>query len=279
MPPFFTIITSTYNAASTLPRLLDSLVSQTCQDFNWIVQDGASSDNTMQIVEQYRNRLPEILADTEKDNGIYDAWNKAIEHWQDKLGEWVLFLGADDYLSADNILDKVKERINTLSQSKLFFAGNIILINKFGVEISENITKDVNDAFKRKSYCMPINHPALFTKKNIILKYKFDTSFKISGDYDFIRRAWLAPNQLQLLGFVTTFMQTGGISASEVSRKLHQTENLRIFNKYGTIKGYIWYLDTSLYNIKIKVKKNLKKYTLGQYIWDTLKKLRKFILK
>ena len=93
MPPFFTIITSTYNAAATLPRLLDSLASQTCRDFNWIVQDGASSDATIQIVEQYRDRLPEVLADSGKDSGIYDAWNKAIDRWQDKMGEWVLFFG------------------------------------------------------------------------------------------------------------------------------------------------------------------------------------------
>lgn len=79
MPPFFTIITSTYNAEKALPPLLESLASQTCHDFNWIVQDGSSSDATMQIVEQYRNRLPEILADSRKDRGIYDAWNKALD--------------------------------------------------------------------------------------------------------------------------------------------------------------------------------------------------------
>ena len=98
MPPFFTIITSTYNASATLPRLLDSLASQTCRDFNWIVQDGASSDATMQIVEQYHDRLPEILADSGRDKGIYDAWNKALDHWKDNLGEWIIFLGADDTL-------------------------------------------------------------------------------------------------------------------------------------------------------------------------------------
>ena len=73
--PCFTIITSTWNAAATLPRLLDSLAAQTCRDFNWIVQDGASSDATLDIVERYRDRLPEILTAGGRDNGIYDAWN------------------------------------------------------------------------------------------------------------------------------------------------------------------------------------------------------------
>ena len=81
MPPFFSIITSTYNAEETLPPLLESLASQTCRDFNWIVQDGSSSDATMQLVEGYRDRLPEIFADSRKDCGIYDAWNKALDRW------------------------------------------------------------------------------------------------------------------------------------------------------------------------------------------------------
>ena len=129
MPPFFTIITSTYNAAATLPRLLDSLASQTCQDFNWIVQDGASSDTTMHIVEQYRNRLPEILADSSKDSGIYNAWNKAIDRWQDKMGKWILFLGADDRLADVNVLQRVQEKINRADANTLFAAGNIDICN------------------------------------------------------------------------------------------------------------------------------------------------------
>ena len=107
MPPFFTIITSTYNAAATLPHLLDSLASQTCRDFNWIVQDGGSSDETMKIVAQYHSLLPEILTNSGKDEGIYDAWNKAIDIWQDKIGEWILFLGCDDSLNEKNTLEKI----------------------------------------------------------------------------------------------------------------------------------------------------------------------------
>lgn len=279
MPPFFTIITSTYNAAATLPRLLDSLASQTCRDFNWIVQDGASSDATMQIVEQYRDRLPEILADSSKDNGIYDAWNKAIDRWQEKMGEWILFLGCDDSLNGKDTLEIVKKHIDKSPNHKIFFAGNMIQINSLGEKISKYAIKSTNDAFKRKSYRMPVNHPALFTKKEIIVRHKFDASFKISGDYEFIRRVWLEPDQMQLLGFVTTRMQIGGISGNESSRKLHLSENLRIFNKYGTIRGYIWYIDLSLYSAKIKIKSILKEYRYGNKFWETLKKLRAYILK
>jgi glycosyltransferase involved in cell wall biosynthesis len=63
MTPFFTIITATYNAAATLPRLLDSLAAQTCRDFELVIQDGASTDATAAIAEAYRERLcrPSLL--------------------------------------------------------------------------------------------------------------------------------------------------------------------------------------------------------------------------
>ena len=56
-PPTFTIITATYNAASTLPRLLQSLATQTCRDFTWVCQDGASTDNTLAIVAERKDRF------------------------------------------------------------------------------------------------------------------------------------------------------------------------------------------------------------------------------
>ena len=61
MPPFFTIITATYNAAATLPRLLESLAAQTCRDFVWVAQDGASNDDTLAVIEQWRERLDLVL--------------------------------------------------------------------------------------------------------------------------------------------------------------------------------------------------------------------------
>ena len=135
--PTFTIITSTYNAASPLPRLLDSLVSQTCQDFNWIVQDGASSDNTMEIIEFYRNRLPAVYSWSENDTGIYDAWNKAINHYRDKLGKWVLFLGADDYLRSSNALEKISSELCGLPNTLRFFAASLDIVTSDGKFIEQ----------------------------------------------------------------------------------------------------------------------------------------------
>lgn len=278
MPPFFTIITSTYNAADTLPHLLDSLASQTCRDFNWIVQDGASSDATMQIVEQYRDRLPEILADSSKDSGIYEAWNKAIDRWQDKMGEWVLFLGADDTLYDSQVLEKVKNKLSGISKSILFASGDMNLVDLAGEIISTRKVTNSYTTFKRRTYRMPVNHPAFFTRKEIIVKYRFDTSFKISGDYEFLIRSWQNHIQMVPLEILVTCMSVGGISSREYSRYLNINENIKIFKRYKFIKGYIWCLDSYIYTYKILTKSVLMKNKLGKIVWSYLKALKNTIL-
>ena len=89
--PFISIITSTYCAAACLPRVIESIRAQTFDDFEWIVIDGASTDDTVDILRQNEDVIDYWMR--ESDKGIYDAWNKGLPHVR---GTWVLFLGADD---------------------------------------------------------------------------------------------------------------------------------------------------------------------------------------
>ena len=273
MPPFFTIITSTYNAADTLPHLLDSLASQTCRDFNWIVQDGASSDATMQIVEQYRDRLPEILADSSRDNGIYDAWNKAIDRWQDNMGEWVLFLGADDRLASEDILAKVQEDIFYLPEDIIFVAGDMSYLDGKG-EIYSSFTTPYNYiVFNQRFLGMPVPHTALFTRKSII-QHKFDTSFRIAGDFDFMLREFHAPSQLKQLGFLITYMGYGGISTDARTYNLNKKERSSIIKRYSFYHFILFkmkYLKTTLL---MSIKFFLLQSKIGTSIFSYSKKIK-----
>lgn len=273
MPPFFTIITSTYNAAATLPHLLDSLASQTCRDFNWIVQDGASSDATMQIVEQYRDCLPEILADSGKDSGIYDAWNKAIDRWQDKIGEWVLFLGADDKLASEDILAKVQKEIYYFPKTTIFAAGDIILSNEYGNLNSYFKAPSNTIAFKRKFYTMPFPHTGLFTRRSSIQK-KFDTGFHIAGDYDFILREFQSPSQLKNINFFITHMGYGGISTTPDNNHLAKREMGLAIKKHSYFR-FILFKSKQFKNYSFKViKNNLLRSDFGTKIFFILKSIK-----
>ncbi len=227
--PFFTIITATYNTAATLPRLLDSLAEQTCRDFELIIQDGASTDDTVAIAESYRDKLPSLSLVSEPDTGIYDAWNKALTRVR---GEWVLFLGADDKLVERDVLHDVCNYLSSLSETILFACGTVCIVHADGSlsRVVEPITTGVFQIMRQG--IMPVGHTAMFQRTSVLRKYLFDPAFKIAGDYDFFCAALQREEQLFCLPLVVTRMGEGGISDNLFSVPLLRREILRILRKY-----------------------------------------------
>ena len=94
------IIIATYNSEKTLKRALDSVLNQSFQDWECIVVDGASIDNTIEIVKEYVKKDSRFRYISEPDHGIYDAFNKG---WKMAKGEWVMYLGSDDEYTKEGI--------------------------------------------------------------------------------------------------------------------------------------------------------------------------------
>lgn len=94
------IIIATYNSEKTLKRALDSVLNQSYQDWECIVVDGASKDNTIGIVKEYVSKDARFRYISEPDHGIYDAFNKG---WKMAKGQWVMYLGSDDEYTKDGI--------------------------------------------------------------------------------------------------------------------------------------------------------------------------------
>lgn len=94
------IIIATYNSGKTLRRALDSVLNQSYQDWECIVVDGASKDNTIDIVKEFVNKDSRFRYISEPDHGIYDAFNKG---WKMANGEWMMYLGSDDEYTKDGI--------------------------------------------------------------------------------------------------------------------------------------------------------------------------------
>ena len=107
--PLFSIIIPTFNAGKTLSFCLDSVLIQSFQDFEILIIDAVSSDNTMSIVEEYAAANTAITWISEKDKGIYDAMNKSISLAK---GEWLYFLGSDDKLYDAEVLKKIMNSLN-----------------------------------------------------------------------------------------------------------------------------------------------------------------------
>jgi glycosyltransferase involved in cell wall biosynthesis len=98
--PRLSIIIATYNSGKTLRNALESVHVQTFQDWECIIVDGASKDNTLQIVEEYEKLDVRFRHISEPDKGVYDAFNKG---WRLAKGEWIHYLGDDDHLTDDGL--------------------------------------------------------------------------------------------------------------------------------------------------------------------------------
>ena len=102
-----TIITICFNSAESIERTIKSVCNQKNDQVEYIIIDGKSTDNTLEIIENYKNNIDKIIS--EKDEGIYDAYNKGINN---ASGDYIMFLNSDDWLDS-SALEKIQYAIHT----------------------------------------------------------------------------------------------------------------------------------------------------------------------
>src|SRR5215216_6167566 len=119
--PLLSIIIPTYNSEKTLSCCLQSVLNQTFKDFEILIIDGLSSDNTINVIKGYNNS--KIRVYSEKDKGIYDAMNKGIEK---SAGEWLYFLGSDDQFFNEYVLEAIFQGNKDILKHSDYVYGNVI---------------------------------------------------------------------------------------------------------------------------------------------------------
>jgi glycosyltransferase involved in cell wall biosynthesis len=173
----YSIITVCKNEESKIEKTIQSVVSQEFNDFEYIIIDGNSKDNTNDIINNYSSKIDKHIC--EEDSGIYSAMNKGLLYAK---GEYILFLNAGDYFYDDSILKKVND-YNTKEE---------ILYGFLKLE-TKKILKNLCDTdIKKYLRNNTLPHQATFVKKSLYEKTGgFDTSFRIAGDYDFFVKSIL----------------------------------------------------------------------------------------
>ena len=211
--PYITIITSTYNAAKTLERCLLSVEEQSCSHLEHIIIDGGSTDGTVECIQAHAQAKNSRISwwISEPDTGIYNAWNKALPHIK---GEWVQFLGADDYLYAADTMEQASLHLAEAEVHTSIVYGKIALISEQTGNIKQWNGEEW-DVMKKPFFrgkCLP--HPATFHRSRLFQKYgEFDESFRISGDYDFLIRV-LKEHDACFMNLPIVMMHMGGISTN-----------------------------------------------------------------
>lgn len=233
--PLITIITSTFNADKYLPNAIKSIREQTYGNIEWIVVDGDSKDGTLDILRQSEDVIDYWMS--EPDEGIYDAWNKGIHHAN---GDWILFLGADDYLWTREVLQKVAVVLNAAYPAYRVVYGKVALVNQAGegIYFLGEAWQKVRNRF-HSVMCVP--HPALFYHRDLFQAHGvFDTSFRIAGDYEFLLRE-LKSHEAIFVDHVVAGMSLGGISSNPASSEKMLFEMRRATQKNGYIfPGIPW---------------------------------------
>ncbi len=185
MSPFFSIVVPAYNAEKDLFKLLESIQKQTFTDFEVLIMDGQSKDNTVDVAQSFNDKRFHIYSDADK--GIYDAMNKGIELVR---GEWVYFIGADDVLYDDEVLSKVAMFISRFSDC-MWVYGNVVLKG------DGRIVQIYGDGLYAGKFDLPkllsqnICHQAIFYRKKLVDQIgNYNLYYPILADYDFNLRAF-----------------------------------------------------------------------------------------
>lgn len=182
----FSVITVAKNAAATLEQCIASVEAQRYAQFEYIIIDGASTDDTAAIVARHKTRVDRFVS--ESDRGIYDAMNKALTLAR---GDFVYFLGADDYLVDGNVLQEVAEFIERAPDCDLIYGGIEVRRPAGRAEIFMPPPPASALDFLVLG-CLP--HQASFASRRAFeLAGAFDEQYRIAGDYDWFLRVVTHP--------------------------------------------------------------------------------------
>lgn len=237
--PKFSVITVTYNAGAVIEDTIQSVITQTYKNIEYIIVDGASTDKTMSIVNRYRDRIHTVVS--EPDRGLYDAMNKGIRL---ATGDYVCFLNAGDELHEDDTLQLIVHSLAGLAELPDVIYGRTAIVDREGhflrmrrLEPPENLT------WRSFRQGMLVCHQAFFARRDHAVAY--DLRYRFSADFDWCIRVMkqstvLHNTRLTLIDYLNEGMTTRNHRAS-------LRERFRIMCRhYGTVQTVALHLKFAL---------------------------------
>ncbi len=178
--PLFSIITITWNAEATIGVTLDSVQSQSCKSYEYIVIDGLSSDATLSLINDRKGLVAKLVS--ERDAGLYDAMNKGIDR---ATGEYLIFLNAGDtFYSAETLAD-IAQQIGDNRPDIIYGETALVDSNRQFLAMRRLQTPEVLDWHSFK-HGMLVCHQAFIAKRTIVPHYNCD--YRLSSDFDWCIR-------------------------------------------------------------------------------------------
>jgi len=213
------IVTVCLNAEKSIKNTVESVLNQSFEDYEYIIIDGGSCDNTLKIIKGYKNRFQSkniaFQIYSEKDSGIYNAMNKSLEKVQ---GKWVCFLNAGDVFYNRHTLKKMD--FDTEKNDILY--GDTVI--KYPYPLYKKIpSSKISDIVNKMAFC----HQSSFVTKELLVKYRFNESYFLAADYDLFLKLYENKNRFYKCNQIISVCDGTGPSSYDECRMLSEYNEIR----------------------------------------------------
>lgn len=251
----FSIVTITYNADNVLGKTVDSVFSQTYPHVEHVIIDGASTDDTLQVAQDYMQRSyaasngHEIRIVSEPDNGLYDAMNKGLRQVS---GDYVLFLNAGDFFPDSEVLSNIARNVGLegVSREKLpvVLYGNTDIVDNDGRFLRHRrLQPPANLSWRSFRHGMLVCHQAFYARLDIAKTVPYDCRYRFSADVDWCIRI-MKEAEIRHLPLLNLHLVVANYTA-EGQSTIHHRESLNEryqimchhYGKIPTIFMHLWF--------------------------------------
>jgi glycosyltransferase involved in cell wall biosynthesis len=202
------IITVVYNNVESIKSAIESVISQDCSHVEYIVVDGGSTDGTIEIINEYLDKIPVFIS--ESDKGIYDALNKGILR---ASGDVIAILHSDDKFCNMHVCSDIMKHMDK-TKAELCFSDMVIVDNFSGKILRYYMANYFKRWMFRIGWMPP--HPTCFIKKSLFNEFgMYSTDYQIAGDFDLLVRFFYGRKiKWSYLDKISIKMSAGGVSNS-----------------------------------------------------------------
>ncbi|MGH2307046.1 glycosyltransferase family 2 protein [Aliarcobacter sp. ERUVET-8] len=192
------IVTIVLNDKINIEKTIQSVLNQNI-DIEYIIKDGGSTDGTLEMIEKYKDKINILVS--EKDSGIYNAMNKAIDLAN---GEWICFMNSGDLFYDSNVLKNILPYLEN-SVDVVYGDQEVRYISKRKIVKANQSIKDIWKG-------MRFSHQSCFVKKDILKQYRFNETNHITADYELFYTLYKAEKKFKYIPLVVASVSAGGVS-------------------------------------------------------------------
>lgn len=234
--PKFSIITVTYNAGAVLEDTIQSVITQTYRNVEYIIVDGDSKDHTLDIINRYREHIHTLVS--EPDKGLYDAMNKGIRL---ATGDYLCFLNAGDELHEDDTLQLMVHSITGTELPDVLY-GETAIVDEEGHFLRMrrlSAPEDLN--WKSFKDGMLVCHQAFFPRRELAEPY--DLRYRFSADFDWCIRIMKKSHTLHNTHLTLIDYLNEGVTTRNHRASLHERFRImcRHYGYLSTLARHAWF--------------------------------------